>query len=139
MFRKWNNKLLPEGVKNIDLIEFPYPFEDESVEAIVVSHCLNQISKSYYIRIFGEFFRVLNYEGVLRVTDDNNDFFDIHIHAATYLNEKIIMGYMSDCRFYSKVVGSTETVFEDKSILVNNHVSLGTGRFFVEGIKYPVV
>ena len=133
-FQQLNGRPLPEGIRDIDLTQFPYPFENDSVEAIVLSHCLNQIDESHYEALFSELQRILVPGGILRITDYNNDIHPMHYSAVTHLNIQKVLHRMEGAGFRSEVMVSRRTQFHDKTILVDNHRHVGTGRFFVEGI-----
>lgn len=58
-----------EGVDIIhDLTKFPYPFKDESVDAIYSSHFVEHLDGIERIKFFNECYRILKPEGKMRLT-----------------------------------------------------------------------
>lgn len=58
-----------DGVDIIhDLTKFPYPFKDESVDAIYSSHFVEHLDGIERIKFFNECYRILKPEGKMRLT-----------------------------------------------------------------------
>ena len=53
-----------------DLEKFPYPFEDDSVEEIILSHVLEHIGKDHdiFIKILKEFYRICTNKALIKIS-----------------------------------------------------------------------
>lgn len=135
-----------EGFDNLDkkmgwLWEGGLPmYDDESVEAITVSHSLMYVKAENWPFIFSEMHRVLKKGGVLRITEDSTDDpaserYGGHHEAVSLTTSSNIVEQMIEAKFCRvRLVDEYTTCFKDDSLLQNFH----GGRpkcFFIESVK----
>lgn len=141
-----NEKMLP-GFINIDIVNnFPFAtncefrqmdatkgfpiFDDNSVEAITISHFLSRVPESTYPNVVKEWSRILEKGGVIRITDDN------HETIGMKGDPKKIKDYLEKSGFEIFNVGIDETKFKDKSLIQVNYDRTDDHHFFwIEAVK----
>lgn len=122
----------------------PLEFEDNSVDAITISHSLFWLWEFEYLSFFNECYRVLKPGGIIRIADENNDVSDEmkkqyqipykpDVNSHTGLN--MVTKYLQDAGFNVVPVTSTTTKYKDDSLMQVNHPHKLPAIFFVEGIK----
>ncbi len=135
---------LLDGFQNLDketgwLFEDGLDYPDGSVEAVTVSHALYRVALADWPFVFGEFARVLEPGGVVRVTEDSatdprspryGGFHD----AVTLTSPGLVLSYMTAAGLDARRVKENETSFKDTSLIQAWH---GTAPkcFWCEGIK----
>jgi predicted SAM-dependent methyltransferase len=113
--------------------------EDNSVEAITISHSLMYVDESEYIFVFKELYRVLQKGGVLRITEDEtsnvlSERYGGHVDNVTLTNPKKMRKYMEYVGFKVFDVKPEETLYKDDSLIQNFH-GVPPKVFHIEGIK----
>ncbi len=133
-----------DGFDNLDketgwLFEDGLPYDDGSVEAITVSHALYRVALADWPFVFGEFARVLEPGGIVRVTEDSAT--DPHssryggFHdAVTLTSPGLVVSYMTSAGFEARRVKENETFFKDTTLLQAFH-GPAPKCFWCEGIK----
>jgi SAM-dependent methyltransferase len=136
-------KYVLEGFDNLDKLngwtfESGLPYQDESVEAITISHALMYVGDENWAFVFNELYRVLKRGGIVRVTEDATD--DKRSERFGGIEEaKALTSFMKvadafDVRFRVFRMDENTTYFRDLSLLQNWHG--GTPKvFFIEAIK----
>lgn len=133
-----------DGFVNLDkdtgwTFESGLPYEDESVDAVTVSHALMYVALRDWPVVFSEITRVLKPGGVVRVTEDStadpkSERFGGHPDARTLTDAPIIVDYMELAGLEARGVRADETSFRDDSLIQNWHG--GEPKVFhVEGAK----
>lgn len=114
-------------------------FQDNSIEAITISHSLMFLTEKELEIFFKECFRVLQKNGVIRITEDWATYWGSKVFggwwSAKLLTSPILMEYyLKKSGFQAFRVAEDETKFKDKSlirILHGHHPRV----FFIEGLK----
>ena len=139
--QKWEFGKYKDIIKEFDLLSFPYPFKNSSVDCITISHVLNQVTN--HKKIYKELHRILIDGGVLRITDDDNDnikskYYKPHKHTVTKMIPKEIIIQLLNLDFSATYISSDRTHFYDKDIMVDNHPDSveGKDKFFIEARKW---
>lgn len=134
-----------EGFVNLDLAD-GWRFEDGlgdypdgSVEAITISHALMYVPLSWWPFVFGEFARVLELGGVLRVTEDATDDRSSERYggfpdAVTLTSAQLVVLQMGVAGFQAVRVAEDESQFVDDSLIQRWHGS-PPKVFHAEGVK----
>ncbi len=133
-----------DGFANLDketgwLFEDGLAYPDGSVEAITVSHALYRVALADWPFVFGEFARVLEPGGIVRVTEDSatdprsSRYGGFH-DAVTLTSPGLVLSYMTSAGLEARRVKQNETFFKDTSLIQNWH-GPPPKTFAVEGIK----
>jgi ubiquinone/menaquinone biosynthesis C-methylase UbiE len=117
------------------------PYPDGSVECITISHGLSQISEEGWNHACGEFFRVLEVGGIIRITDDDtesltskrreNPFPGVNSLTGPYMARR----HLRAAGFVVADVGPYATHFKDTSILIHLRIAKPSYVFYIEGAK----
>ena len=119
----------------IDGLDYP----DDSVEVITISHGLMYLPDKYFALFIKECFRVLEPNGVLRITEDDtenpkSERYGGYPGAIAKTSYKIIQKYLLEAGFKTFSVKSHETNYKDNTPIQARH-GLPPKVFFIEGIK----
>lgn len=118
-----------EGFLNLDKPKWywgqPLPCADRSVEAITISHALMYCPESLWPYAFGQMHRVLEPEGIVRITEDATDDPDSEryggcIDALTRTSARKVRQYMAEF-FRPLEVTPDTTYFRDQSLIQRWH------------------
>ena len=80
---------------NDDLEKFPYPFEDDPVQEIIIPHVLEHIGQSQeiFINILKELFRVCKNQALIKISV-HHPRYDSFISDPTHVRPIIILAYL---------------------------------------------
>lgn len=121
------------------LFEDGLDYPDGSVEAITVSHALYRVALADWPFVFGEFARVLEPGGVVRLTEDSatdprsSRYGGFH-DAVTLTSPGLVLSYMTSAGLDARRVNENETFFKDTSLIQNWH-GPAPKCFWCEGVK----
>lgn len=134
--------ILP-GFINLDKLtgwsyESGLPYENESVEAITISHSLMMVEDEYWPTIFDEIHRVLQPGGIVRITEDStgdkrSKRYGGYRTAKSLTTPEKVSSYLGS-RFDVFNVVFDETKYKDSSLIQSNH-GKPPKVFFIEGRK----
>lgn len=128
-----------DKVYDVDL-NGPWPWKDNTVDAITVSHllyCMSTLQKKNFLH---EAHRVLKPYGVIRITDDDNEHPQSMYHTKMHHNsieptsKRKIEWYLQQAGFTVVEMPADKTISPFKDICIDLHRD-GPAIFFLEGCK----
>lgn len=128
-----------DQVYDVDL-NGPWPWKDNSVDAITVSHLLYCMSADEKRHVIRECYRVLKPYGIVRITDDDNEdersmyFNALHHNSQEKTSKRKIVWYMEQAGFAVVLLNHCQTISPFLEICVDLHHD-GPAIFFLEGCK----
>lgn len=135
-----------EGFDNLDpsngwRFEDGLPYADAVVEGITISHALMYLDISLWLETFREFARVLEPNGIVRITEDDCENEEserygsgVWFDAVTTTGPRIVRKYLLASKFAVDDRGIDETGFRDFTLCQALHGE-PPKVFFIEGRK----
>lgn len=136
-----------EGFENLDpkingwTFESGLPYADASVDAITISHALMYVNPQDWLNVCAEFFRVLQQDGVVRITEDDTESATSPRSWNPWKGAKTLTGpgmaslYLRKAGFRVSICGPYDTRYKDTSILIHHRIAIPNYVFYIEGIK----
>lgn len=121
-------------------------FADGSVDGITISHAIQNIKRENWSSVFGEFYRVLRKEGVIRITDDDTETPSSprYKKPVMYKGKPVTPTGPGSVRFYLKQAGfrlvmdqkADATLFESVDLLIAHREHKKPHFvFYIEAVK----
>ena len=116
------------------------PYDDETVEAITISHTLMYVEDRHMAYIFKELYRVLKIDVVVRITEDATDDplsmrYNGHPEAVSMTSQEKTVCLMIQAGFRKLAVCSADNTMYKNSELLQDYHGGRPKVFFVEGQK----